>query len=251
MQIRYLHFDTIDSTNLWAKNNAANFNPDQLTCITASEQTAGKGRHNRNWISPKGLNLYTTFFFTLPKGCPYLAQLAQVLSLSCTRVLKDKGFQPEIKWPNDLIYQGHKLVGILAELNGELDRVNYLIVGVGVNINQTGDDFPPELTGIATSLKIITGQECSRRLLLQTFLKEFELGYDRLSQSEMVNILEYAKLHSATLGKQVKVRLGPERYLAGEALGLESDGSLLIRQSSGEISRIYSGDIIEKNENEN
>src|SRR5690242_2426664 len=93
--IYYIHFDSIDSTNTWTKKNAATLDPDQLTCVTALEQTAGRGRFFRKWLSPKGQNIYASFFFCLPADCPYIINLGQVLSLSCITVLKKKGFSPK------------------------------------------------------------------------------------------------------------------------------------------------------------
>ena len=102
--IYHIHFDIIDSTNTWTKNNAATLDPDQLTCITASEQTAGRGRLSRKWISPKG-NIYATLYFTLPRQCPYIINLGQILSLSCIAVLKKKEFNLETAIGDDKLTQ--------------------------------------------------------------------------------------------------------------------------------------------------
>src|SRR6185312_12605733 len=108
-------FDTIDSTNTWTKQNTATLDPDLLTCITATEQTAGRGRFRRRWVSGRGENITATFFFTVAKDSPILANVGQVLSLSCAHVLEQHGFSPQIKWPNDLFISGKKMAGILCE----------------------------------------------------------------------------------------------------------------------------------------
>jgi len=123
--ISYIHFDTIDSTNTWAKNNAKTLDPDQITCITALEQTAGRGRWLRKWISPKGQNIYATIYFCLSKNCKQLSNVGQILSLSCAKVLKSKGFLPQIKWPNDLLLEKKKVAGVLA-----VPRPRILVPGV-------------------------------------------------------------------------------------------------------------------------
>src|ERR1700722_12425114 len=107
--IFYFHFDTIDSTNTWAKKNARTLDPDHLTCITAQEQTAGRGRFKRAWTADRAQNILATLFFTLPKDSPILLNLGQILSLSCVKVLEKRGFSPQIKWPNDLLLSGKKV----------------------------------------------------------------------------------------------------------------------------------------------
>lgn len=241
----------VDSTNKWAKTLAGQQGAPEGTLVIAEKQTGGRGRMGRNWSSAPGLGLWFSLILRPQINMSALAGIMLLTAVSLAKAIFEvTGIQVQIKWPNDLIYQGRKLVGILAELNGEMDWVHYLIVGVGVNVNHTETDFPAELAGIATSLKIICGEDCSRHLILQAFLKEMESAYIQLPGSGIAEATtEYAKSHSATLGKKVKVNMGSGRFLEGEALDLESDGSLLIRESSGEITRVYSGDIIERSEN--
>src|SRR5690348_7786351 len=114
-KIHYIHFDTIDSTNTWAKQHASSLDPEVLTCITTQAQTAGRGRFSRKWISPKGKNICATLYFTVPQDYPHVANLAQLLSLSCVQVLKSRGFDPQIKWPNDILLEKKKVGGVLCE----------------------------------------------------------------------------------------------------------------------------------------
>ncbi|HBF35835.1 MAG TPA: biotin--[acetyl-CoA-carboxylase] ligase [Firmicutes bacterium] len=241
----------VDSTNRWAKTLARENKAPEGTLVIAESQTGGRGRIGRNWVSAPGLGLWFSLILRPQMSMSALAGIMLLTAVSMAKAIHQvTGVQVQIKWPNDLMFQSRKLVGILAELNGEIDRVNYLIVGIGVNVNHSESDFPVELRNIANSLRVITGKECSRRFLLQTFLQEFETAYDRLLQSGMADSLEYAKTYSATLGKKIKVNLGTGRILEGEALDLEADGSLLIREPSGESLRIYSGDVIEKSDQE-
>ncbi len=239
--------EEVDSTNQWAKTLAGQQGAPEGTLVITEKQTGGRGRMGRSWSSAPGLGLWFSLILRPQMSMSALSGIMLLTAVSMAKaIFLVTGIQPQIKWPNDLVFQGRKLVGILAELNGEIDRVNYLILGVGVNVNHTEEDFPGELAGIATSLKIISGEDCPRRLILQAFLKELEIAYNRLPQSGITEEMEYAKAHSATLGKTVKVNMGSGCYLEGEALDLESDGSLLIREPSGEVTRVYSGDIIEK-----
>src|SRR5579872_5754428 len=175
--IQYIHFDTLDSTNTWAKNNAHTLDPDQITCITSLEQTAGRGRRHRKWISPKGQNIYATLFLCLPRDCKYIGNLAQVLSLSCAAVLKNKGFALQIKWPNDLLLAGKKVAGILCETFSLENRVG-VAIGIGLNVNMT-DELLKSVDQPATSLAQLSGQswaiEQILELLNQQFLKDLAI----------------------------------------------------------------------------
>jgi BirA family biotin operon repressor/biotin-[acetyl-CoA-carboxylase] ligase len=235
----------VDSTNKWAKTLAGE-GAAEGTLVIVENQTSGRGRLGRNWVSAPGLGLWFSLILRPKVSTSALAGLTLLTAVSMAKAIaKVAGVQTQIKWPNDITYNGRKLVGILAELSGEMDRVNYLVMGVGVNINHSESDFPPELAGMATSLKIIKGQDCSRCLVLQAFLKEFETAYTALPDLGISGLLAYAKLHSATLGKAVKVVQG-EGFVEGEAVDLETDGSLLLKKTDGTITRIYSGDLIEK-----
>src|SRR4051812_3291883 len=109
-----IHLDQIDSTNTYAKQHAQDFAPDKITCITAEEQTAGRGRFQRKWISPRGVNLYTTFYFRLPLSTLHLTSLCQVAAFSVSSLLLQSDLHPKIKWPNDVLLSGKKISGVLC-----------------------------------------------------------------------------------------------------------------------------------------
>jgi BirA family biotin operon repressor/biotin-[acetyl-CoA-carboxylase] ligase len=236
----------VDSTNKWAKNLASEGAVDG-TLVIAESQTCGRGRLGRSWASAPGLGLWFSLILRPKISTAALAGINLLAAVSMAKAIYQvTGVQVQIKWPNDLVYNGRKLAGILAEISGEMDLVNYLVLGMGINVNHTESDFPPELAGLATSLKIIKQDECSRLLILQAFLGEFEAAYNMLGESRMAKPLIYAKHHSATLGKTVKIAQGPGKILEGEAVDLELDGSLLLKEANAVITRIYSGDLIEK-----
>ena len=235
----------VDTTSKWAKA-LANEGAVEGTLVITESQTSGRGRMGRSWVSAPGLGLWFHLILRPKISTSALAGITLLTAVTMAKAIYQvTGVQVQIKWPNDLTYNGCKLGGILAELNGEMDLVNYLVLGIGINVNHSLNDFPPELAGVATSLRIIKQDECSRRLILQEFLKEFELAYDALPETGMVALIAYAKLYSATLGRMVKIAQGAGRFLEGEAVDLELDGSLLIKASNGVITRIYSGDLIE------
>src|SRR5579883_912370 len=111
--IHTLHFTSIDSINTWAKQHAHELDPKALTCITADEQTTGRGQRDKTWFSPVG-NLYMTFFFVLPQDFHFTSNLGQIFALSAAKVLKDFGFSPALKWPNDILLKEKKAGGILS-----------------------------------------------------------------------------------------------------------------------------------------
>ena len=238
----------IDSTNLRARKLAAQGAPEG-TVVIAERQTNGRGRLGRNWSSQSGLGLWFSLILRPQVSVSDLGIVTILTAVSLSRAIREAtGIQVQVKWPNDLLYQGSKLAGILAELNGELDRVNYLILGIGLNVNHETADFPEELREKATSLRLIKQTVFDRKPILQQFLEEFENCYATLGQGRMDAVIEYAREHSATLGKQVVINQGFGRILTGTALDLDWDGSLWLEDPEGRRVKIYSGEIIETSE---
>jgi BirA family biotin operon repressor/biotin-[acetyl-CoA-carboxylase] ligase len=239
------YHETVDSTNLRAKLLAKQGAPEG-TVVLAEQQVRGRGRLGRLWASQPGLGLWFSLILRPRVGTSELAVITLLTAVALARAIEQAtGIQVQVKWPNDLLYHDAKLVGILAELNGELDRVNYLIIGIGVNVNHLPEDFPPELSGRATSLRQIRQVAVDRKAVLQRFLAEFEKQYALLGTEQLTEIIDYAREHSATLGRQVKVDQGLGRTLTGKAVDLDWDGSLWLETPEGERVRVYSGEIIE------
>jgi BirA family biotin operon repressor/biotin-[acetyl-CoA-carboxylase] ligase len=233
------------STNLRAKTLATQGAPEG-TVVIAERQTLGRGRMGRTWSSEPGLGLWVSLILRPRVGTAQLAVITILAAVAMSRAVKQvTGIQLQVKWPNDLLYGGRKLVGILAELNGEMERVNYLILGIGLNVNHVPDNFPPELAGKATSLRIIRGAPLERKPILQEFLREFETEYLRLETGQLTELIDYARANSATLGRQVTINQGFGRIETGKAVDLDWDGSLWLEDSSGQKVKIYSGEIIE------
>jgi len=168
MEVHIIHFESIDSTNNWAKEHAKSFDPDKMTCIIAQIQTAGRGCYAKQWVSKKG-NLTMSLFFHHSLRDPLLPHLAQLLSYTTYQVLKKEKVEAQIKWPNDLLYQGKKLCGILAE-TVHLDDVVGVIIGIGLNVNAAIETDQP-----TTSLFEITGRTWDLTELANKIIGQFQI----------------------------------------------------------------------------
>lgn len=164
MEITYIHLKSVHSTNRWAKENSTHLDRNKLTRITAEKQTGGYGRFNRPWVSPKGLNIYVTYFFTNKKTQSDLNHLSQLLCLSTAKLLFYQNLCPQIKWPNDILIRGKKIAGILCEIIDLLD-VHGVILGAGININMPKKDLN-HINQPATSILNEKGKKTSLEPLL-------------------------------------------------------------------------------------
>lgn len=234
-----LYYPSIGSTNEVAKELAAKGTPEG-TLVVADEQTAGKGRLGREWLAPAGSSLLMSLLFR-----PNLAPCqAQRLTMICSLALSDAihevtGLSAAIKWPNDILVGNKKVCGILTELGTTGDRLEYAVVGMGLNVKL---DFSalPELVETATSLAQELGREVSRLELLSHVMKDIEERY-RLLQRGKVPHQEWAA-RLVTLGRAVTVST-PQGRLQGWAVGVDADGALLLRLPGGQQQRILAGDV--------
>jgi len=204
------------------------------TLIVADEQTKGRGRMGKSWYSPPGLGLWTSVILR-PNIPPFKAPGLSVcagLALAQT-IRKLTGLDARIKWPNDCLINGLKVGGILLELSAEPDRTNFVIAGVGVNVNHLPKDFPKKLSGRATSVRIEWGEEISRVKLLTSFLQRFESVYLDFKKKGLSPQRQLIKKFSSLLGKKVAVRFGRER-IEGLAQDVDDSGSLVIVTPKGE-----------------
>jgi len=204
------------------------------TLIVADEQTQGRGRMGRSWHSPPGLGLWTSVILR-PNIPPFKApglSICAGLALAQT-IRKLTGLDARIKWPNDCLINGLKVGGILLELSAEPDRTNFVIAGIGVNVNHLPKDFPGRLSGRATSVRIEWGEEISRVKLLISFLQRFESVYLDFKKKGLCPQRRLIKRFSSLLGRKVAVRFGRER-IEGLAQDIDDNGSLVIMTPKGE-----------------
>ena len=167
-----IHFDTIDSTNDWAKGHLERCSTAGITLVTADAQTAGRGRFERKWVSPPGLNLYATFVFFVPGAAYDAMPVVQLLAKAAQSALKRFGFACDIKWPNDLLIAGKKVAGILCETRPHGEYVA-VIVGFGLNVNMPAEILA-HVGQPATSLAVEGNAVFDREEILAAIQEEFE-----------------------------------------------------------------------------
>jgi BirA family biotin operon repressor/biotin-[acetyl-CoA-carboxylase] ligase len=239
---RELHcHDELTSTNDRAKELAAE-GADHGEVVVAESQTAGRGRRGRSWISPPRRNLYFSVVLRpeLPPG--RAPELTLVASLAVCDALRQAGVDAGIKWPNDLIASGKKIGGILTELAADPDRIQWVVIGVGVNVNARVDDFPPELQGQATSVAIERGGPAPRALFAAACLTALEDWLDRHAEHGFEEVRSAWKERSVVLGRRVVVRTD-DGEVEGKAEDLDGQGALLVRGDDGSLHRFVAGDV--------
>jgi BirA family biotin operon repressor/biotin-[acetyl-CoA-carboxylase] ligase len=211
--------------------------------VFAESQTKGRGRLGRKWISPRNKGLWFSVLLR-PKLRPQeTTQLTVACGIALRRAITEQtGLAAEIKWPNDIMVKGKKVAGILTELSAETDRINYSIVGIGVDVNLNAADFPPDVRGIATSLKLESGKEVSRPELAVLILRELDADYARVSAGKFAVVADEWEKFCTTIGQQVAIRIG-DRTVRGRAESLSDDGELLLRTDHGHLERIVGGDV--------
>jgi len=232
----------VDSTSDWAKELATLGAPDG-TVVIAETQKVGRGRLGREWVSPKG-GLWFSLILR-PKLKPIEAvKLVFVAGLAVAEVLRELyGLRVETKWPNDVLVNGRKVCGILAEMNSTGENVNYVVVGVGVNANfDLEKALPEELRESATSLECELGRKVDLEELFKILLEKLEYVYTKFSKEGFDPVLEKWKVYAGFLGRQVEVVSENDR-LCGLALDVDGGGALVLRLEDGEIRRVFVGDL--------
>jgi BirA family biotin operon repressor/biotin-[acetyl-CoA-carboxylase] ligase len=211
--------------------------------VFAESQTKGRGRLGRTWVSPSHKGLWFSVLLRPDLRPQEATQLTVAAATALWRAIHDHtGIQPEIKWPNDLLLHGRKVAGILTELSAELDHVKYIILGVGVDVNQTAAEFPADLRKAATSLRIELGRPVPRPELATAILRELDRDYARVCAGQFESVADEWEEHCSTIGKQVTVQIG-ERRVRGIAESLDDDGALRVRTEHGRLERIIGGDV--------
>jgi BirA family biotin operon repressor/biotin-[acetyl-CoA-carboxylase] ligase len=211
--------------------------------VFAEAQTKGRGRLGRKWMSPTHKGLWFSILLRPDLRPQETTQLTVASATALRRAIKTvTGLSAQIKWPNDLLIGGKKVVGILTEMSAEVDRVRHVILGIGVDVNQDAAEFPAELRKIATSLKIEAGKEISRAELAAEILRELDFDYARICGGKFPGVADEWEAGCATIGKNVSVQMGT-RQIRGRAEALDDDGALLVRTEHGRLERIIGGDV--------
>jgi BirA family biotin operon repressor/biotin-[acetyl-CoA-carboxylase] ligase len=210
------------------------------TLIVAESQTKGRGRLGRHWLSPRYKGIYFSLILK-PKILPSQTALLTLLSAVsiCEAIKEVTALEAKIKWPNDIILSHKKLGGILTELNAETDKVNFVIIGIGVNANNE----KKTLVSAATSLREQKRWPVDRGRILQGILRRIEDNYLAFQHEGADLILEKWRDNNVTLGKRIRVNF-LKGHIEGQALDIDSDGGLLVRKDSGIVEKVMSGDVV-------
>jgi len=235
------YFESIDSTNNSAKKMAEE-GAEHGTLLVADEQTSGRGRRGHAWASPKGSSIYMSLILKPEIEPNNASMLTLVMALAVVKGIKDStGLETQIKWPNDIVIDGKKVCGILTEMSTQIECINYIVIGAGINVQN--ETFPKEVEDIASSLYLKSGKKQNRASLIESIWEAFEIYYEAyLKTQDMHELVNEYNRNLANMHKQVKV-LDPIDTYEGKAMGITEKGELIIDTwesrklvSSGEVS---------------
>ncbi len=231
------YFKSLPSTNLYAKDLIKK-NAEEGTIVVADIQTKGRGRKDRSWFSPEGGLWFSIILYpNIPTQYAMLVTMAT--SVSVVQAINElTGLSPIIKWPNDLLLDGKKICGILTELDAEMDRINYSVVGVGINVNNSIDK---ELKDKAGSVIDFNKSRISRVKLLRLFLKNFDINYFKLISKDYNYIRDLWFLYTDIIGKKVRLK-GEDTVAVGIVEDIDDTGCLILKTDNKQI-KIVSGDL--------
>jgi BirA family biotin operon repressor/biotin-[acetyl-CoA-carboxylase] ligase len=240
---RLVYLAETDSTNRVAAELARDAAAEG-TVVVAESQTAGRGRMGRSWFSPPGTNLYLSVI--LRPGVPpaRASQVSILAAIAATRAMRRYAAEAaiQIKWPNDVLANGRKVAGILCDLSAEMDRIHYLIVGIGVNVNLDPAALPPDLAATATSLRAVAGVPLSRPALLADLLLELENACAVWTRDGLAPFIAEWTAESALHRRQVVVDT-PAGRMAGTVAGLTVDGALQLVLADGSRHDVVTADV--------
>lgn len=236
-----LYFDETDSTNTEAKK-AAEAGAPHGTLAVADYQSMGKGRRGRSWDAPHGVGIWMSIMCRprLHPSCASMLTLVAALAVA-EGIEKTCGLKAQIKWPNDIVVNGKKVCGILTEMSTELECINYVVTGIGINANT--EEFPEEIREVATSLLLETGTRVRRSEIINAVMQSYEKYYAAfMAHQNMSGLLEEYNGSLANRDRQVRV-LAPENEYTGTALGIDEMGELLVRTEDGQVQKVISGEV--------
>lgn len=236
-----VYYEETDSTNTRVKQLAEQ-GAQQGTLVVADRQSAGKGRRGRGWESPKGENIYMSLLLRPKIGPSKAPMLTLVMAYSVALAIREQEeLEVGIKWPNDLVVGTKKICGILTEMNAEIDYINYVVIGVGINVNVK--KFPEELSEKATSLFNEQGKEVRRAVLMAKIMQLFEENYERFLKEQNLAFLQEAYNQLlVSRGREVTV-LEPGHEYHAHAIGINETGELLVRKEDGKEEAVFAGEV--------
>ncbi len=233
-------YEALGSTSDRAKE-LADEGAEHGAVVVAEAQTAGRGRRGRSWASPARRNLYFSVVLRPELPPARAAEITLVASVALCDVLRQAGVQAGIKWPNDLLASRGKIAGVLTELAAEPDRVHWVVLGVGINVNARLEDFPEEIRGEATSVLLERGQAAPRALFAAACFTALEDWLDRHAEEGFGVVRDAWRERNVTLGREVIVK-ADGREIVGTAEDIDDSGALLVRGRAG-VERVLAGDV--------
>ena len=236
-----IYYDELASTNLQAKLDAEK-GAAEGTLIVADMQTAGRGRRGKGWSSPAGTNVYFTLILKPDYDTDLTSMVTLVMGLAVAEGIRSTcGVRAQIKWPNDIVVDGRKICGILAEMSVEREFVHYVVIGVGINVGK--QEFPPEIAQTATSLWQECGRRVSRSQLIENVMKAFEERYETFCRDgNLAGLLDDYNRLLINSGREVRV-LDPKGEFRGISRGINAKGELLVEREDGETTAVYAGEV--------
>lgn len=237
----YVYYREIDSTNEEAKRLVNRLDAHGML-VSADTQIGGKGRLGRVWKSPFGTTIAMSLVLKPNIPTQHVSMLTLVAALSISQAIDEvTGLKTQIKWPNDIVVNGKKICGILTEMSADMDQIYYVVVGIGINVNT--DEFPEDIKSTATSLKLETGKQVSRRMIIAASMKYMEQNYETFVKTlDMSLLMEEYQKRLVNLGNLVRVLESGNEY-TGTSEGINVLGELLVRDAQGILHYVISGEV--------
>ena len=240
---KIVSYEEVDSTNNIAMKLATE-GAKEGTAVFAEYQRSGKGRLHRKWHSPKRKDILLSLILRPDIPPRKVTQITIASAIAAVQTIRNLyGLPAMIKWPNDIYIKERKCAGILIEMSAELDTINHIVIGIGVNVNSGVTDFPKDIRGSATSINIELGKNCCRIECTRELLRQFEKQFDRLYSEGFDEIRKEWLDLSLMLGRRIEVSSERET-VAGMPIRLDDDGALILRTDTGIIRKISGGDVI-------
>ncbi|MEQ8201208.1 MAG: biotin--[acetyl-CoA-carboxylase] ligase [Syntrophomonadaceae bacterium] len=238
----YFYFREIDSTNNYARDAAREGVPEG-TIVVAEMQTAGRGRRGRGWFSPSRQGIYMSIILRPDMPLPQLARIPLVAAVALAETIRAAvGLDARIKWPNDILVNNKKIAGILSEAVADMDGIDYVVVGFGLNFSNDPGEFPPDLRMPATSVQAEGSRPFSRVGLMQDLLYNLEQSYQQLLAGNFDTVLAKARELSMVIGQNVRLETN-QGHIIGKAIDLNENGYLVVVGRGGSVQTVMSGEI--------
>jgi len=239
---KIMHFDSVGSTNNVAKDLASK-GASHGTTIISEEQTSGKGRLGRQWLAPRYKGIWMSIILKPEIEPVNVPKITHISAAAVLLALKEFKIETFVKWPNDIILNNKKICGILTEMSGEINRIAYVVVGIGINANLESSDIPKDISEKASSIYMETAKIINRKKLAASVLNNFEMLYEKFIRTcSMEESIKICRENSILLGKSIRI-IRNQKVETAKALGINNEGELLVEFENGIREAIVSGEV--------